>query len=382
MLYQIVITSLLILLGINLFLNLRALKRPIYNPKFKNNFPKVSVLVPARNEEKNIANCIKSLQNQNYPDYEIIVIDDNSTDNTYQILQEIAQKDTRLKILRGKPLPPDWAGKPHACQQLAEEARGEWLLFIDADTKCEPDMLRNIISFALEHKPALLSGFPRQVTTGLPQKVVIPLIYFIVITCTPLWWILNSDKPKPALAIGQFLLFSRKDYWKIGGHASVKARIMEDCWLSYEITRSGGRHITVDLTSVISCNMYQKIGDMWEGFIKWLYSIGTLSPAVLFLLLVIFYILMLAPFILLYHDIFIAQTPSDWQWLLIAQIIIIFVMRALVDHVFKAPPISAILHPLGFSYIIAVAITSLYLVLAGKGVKWKSRVYDQKSGIH
>jgi chlorobactene glucosyltransferase len=380
MLLQIVVTIILIIIATNIVFNLRALKRPEKNLKPIINPPMVSVLIPARNEEKNIATCIHSLLKQDYQNFEIIVLDDNSVDSTFKIVSDIALKDERVTLIKGEPLPPDWAGKPFACFQLAQKAKGDWLLFIDADTISSPEMISSTMQIALENRPALLSGFPRQITTGFAQKVVIPMIYFIMLW-VPFWWIHQLTKPRPSLAIGQFLLFPREEYWKIGGHSAVKAKIIEDVWLSYAVNKQGGRHLTIDLSPVFSCNMYHDIGSMWEGFKKWMYSVSVLSPLMLILLLLVVYGLFLSPFILLWYELFISSSQASWLFLLVFQVVLIIFMRIIVDNHFKASLLSSFLHPLGLSYLIVTVIYTFCEQLFGKGVKWKDRLYSQKSGI-
>lgn len=160
MLYQAIIAALLLCFALNLFLNLRSLKRPRLNSKLLEPAPLVSILIPARNEALNIRNCLESLQKQDYPNLEILVLDDNSTDNTSEIVRQMISRDGRIQLLRGEALPPGWAGKPFACYQLARQAHGDWLLFVDADTTHSPQMLRGVMALALDLKPALLSGFP------------------------------------------------------------------------------------------------------------------------------------------------------------------------------------------------------------------------------
>ena len=135
---------------LNLILNLRSLKTPRPESKIPKTPPLISVLIPARDEEANIRTCLESLQKQDYPNFEILVLDDNSSDNTAKIVEQIAATDDRIQLLRGKPLPKDWAGKPFACYQLAKKARGSWLLFIDADTIHEPHALRSTLALALK----------------------------------------------------------------------------------------------------------------------------------------------------------------------------------------------------------------------------------------
>ncbi len=210
MLYQIVIAVLLLIFAANITLNLRALRRPDRNAKIPEPAVLVSVLIPARNEEENIETCLKSLQKQDYPNFEILVLDDNSTDRTAELVERMAAKDDRIRLIKGEPLPEGWAGKPFACYQLAEKARGSWLLFIDADTTHAPHMLRSTMALAFELKPSMLSGFPRQMAESLPEKIAMPVLYFVIMSWLPLWWLHRFVGSKPSLTVGQFRLFSRE----------------------------------------------------------------------------------------------------------------------------------------------------------------------------
>jgi chlorobactene glucosyltransferase len=382
MLYQVIIAAGLVVFMMNLIMNLRSLKIPRKNARVPNPPPLISVMVPARDEEENIANCLQSLVNQDYPNYEILVLDDNSVDNTSEIVREMAASDERIKLFQGKPLPEGWAGKPHACQQLAERANGEWFLFVDADTTHAPHMLRSVLSVAIKLKTSLLSGFPRQLGNSWPQKVAIPVLYFVIMSWVPLWWLHRSRRhPRPSVAIGQFLMFPREAYWRIGGHEAVKSRILEDVWLGVETTRYGGRHIAVDLSSVVSCNMYRNIPAMWEGFIKWIYSVASMSRLALFGLLAAGYFFLLAPFYWLWNEFIMLSAPTPWRVVIIFQVAVILIMRGLIDTRFKEPIISAILHPIGFSFLVASALYAGGKQLVGAGVSWKKRVYGGESTV-
>jgi len=381
MLYHVIIAIGLVTFALNLTLNLRSLKTPRRDSKIPQPPPFVSVLIPARDEEANIEACLESLRKQDYPNFEIIVLDDNSIDNTANIVEQIAAKDNRIQLIRGDPLPEGWAGKPFACYQLAKKARGSWLLFTDADTTHVPHMLRGVLALALKFRPSLLSGFPRQLATSLPQKVAIPVLYFVILSWLPLWWFQRSEEPKPSLAIGQFLLFPREEYWRIGGHKAVKARILEDVWLGVEVTRHGGRHIAVDLSPVVSCNMYRSVGVMWEGFIKWIYSVAALSSAMLVGLIVAGYIFFLAPFYSLWNELFVVAAPTDWRAIVIFQVAMILVMRWLADNHFREPVVSTFLHPVGFSFLILASLYAASRRVVGAGICWKKRLYGGESGV-
>ncbi len=365
---------------LNILLNIWALKRPRRDSKLPQSAPLVSILVPTRDEEENIEACLKSLQDQDYPNFEILVLDDSRSDDTFDIVQRIAAADKRISLFRSEPLPEGWVGKPFGCYQLARKARGSWLLFVDADTVHAPHMLRSVLATAIKLKPGMLSGFPRQLASSWPQKIAIPVIYFVIMSWFPLWWLQRSKKPKPSLAIGQFLLFSKEAYWHVGGHKAVKSRILEDVWLGVEITRHGWRHIALDLSPVVACNMYRNLGAMWEGFIRWLYSVAAVSRLALVLMIAAGYLFFLAPFYWLWRELFVVSAPSGWETILIfSQVALIIAMRWLVDGRFRSSLISALLHPIGFSFLVLISLYGLLLRVIGAGVRWKNRLYSEAS---
>jgi len=381
MLYQMVVAVLLVIILINLVLNLRSLRRPDINSKVPKPAPLISVLIPARNEEENIETCLKSLQKQDYPNFEILVLDDNSEDRTAELVEGMAAKDNRIRLIRGESLPEGWAGKPFACYQLAEKAKGSWLLFIDADTTHAPHMLRSTLALALELKPSMLSGFPRQMAESLPEKVAMPVLYFVIMSLLPLWWVHRSKGLKPSLTIGQFILFPREDYWRIGGHMAVKDRILEDVWLGVETVRHGGRHIAIDLSSVFYCRMYRDVGKMWEGFVKWMYSVAALSPFALVGLIAAGFVFYLAPFYWLWNAFLSTAAPTDWRFIVAFQVGMLLFMRWLVEHHFRQSLLSTFLHPLGFSFLVAAGLYGGWREVVGLGVRWKERLYGEASGV-
>jgi chlorobactene glucosyltransferase len=381
MLYQIVVAVLMVVFVINLILNLRSLRRPDSSSRIAEPAPLVSVLIPARNEEENIEACLKSLQKQDYPNFEIIVLDDNSKDRTAEIVEAAAAKDGRIKLIKGELLPEGWAGKPFACHQLAENAKGSWLLFIDADTTSEPHMLRSTLALAIELKLSLLSGFPRQIAESLPEKIAMPIMYFIIMSWFPLWWLHRSIGHRPSLTIGQFLLFRREEYWRIGGHMAVKDRILEDVWLGVETVRQGGRHLAVDLSTIFSCRMYRDVGAMWEGFVKWMYSVAALSPVALVGLLAVAFVFCLAPFYWLWNGFLSVAAPTDWRFIVTFQIAMILFMRWLVEHHFRQSLLSTFLHPIGFSFWFMAGLYGGWREVVGLGVRWKERIYGEASGV-
>ncbi|MCK4448870.1 MAG: glycosyltransferase, partial [Candidatus Marinimicrobia bacterium] len=226
MLQIITILILLVLLIISLT-NLRNFRK-LGNYPSPDHYPFVSILVPARNEEGKISSCINSLLAQNYPDFEIIVLLDHSKDRTENILQEIAAKNKRLRILTGKPLPSVWLGKHWACHQLAQAAKGELLLFTDADTVHKPDSLRESVAAMIAENADLLTALPKEKVSSLSEKIILPLMPFGVSSILPIKIAHSVKSPLLSITIGQFMLFKRKAYEKIGGYSAVRDNIADD----------------------------------------------------------------------------------------------------------------------------------------------------------
>lgn len=383
MLYQQVVCIILTAILLNLLLNLRSLRKAKSDGELPEPAPLISVLVPARNEEANIGTCLESLRHQNYPNFEILVLDDASTDGTADIVARVAAEDRRVRLLQGQPLPPGWAGKPFACHQLAQEAGGSWLLFTDADTVHAPSMLRQVLSTAIASQAALISGFPYQRTTSIWQKMAIPILcYFMILCWLPLWWLQRTRRSLPATAIGQFLFFSAQEYRSIGGHEAVKSRILEDVWLGIEVSRHHYRQLTLDLSQLVSCQMYREFGTMWEGIARWLYTVASLSTVALIGMMDVVLLLFLAPFLWLAYGLLLAQPAFGWQVLVMLQVAILFLARFLASRRFSQPKTSIILHPVGIALLLLICLYASYRYLTGAGVRWKGRLYDPKSQIN
>lgn len=386
MLYQLLILLGLLIFFLNFVLNLLLLKRPSKKIILPEDLPLVSVMVPARNEKENIESCLCSLLQQDYPNFEVLALDDSSTDGTFDVMQHLATTDRRLRIFKGKPLPPGWAGKCYACHQLAQEARGEWLLFADADTICQPWAIRSTLAIAQKYNLSLLSGFPRQKLTGISSNIVIPILfYFIIMSWFPLWWFHRSPGTRPTLPIGQFMLFKKQEYYRIGGHELVRSRIMEDVWFGIEMGRHGGRCMSVDLSRTVETNAYTDISDMTEGCLKWFQSVAILSPVALIGFFLAAFIFYLQPF---YYGLQILsliniskEAWSDWMLVVLLQISLILLMRLIADVFFRNHPTSFLFHPLGMAFLVLSVFYAFIRRLAGAGVAWKERVYQAISHV-
>lgn len=222
-----------LLLGINILLAVIigiTLVNVVFGPRLKDGptcstQPKVSVLIPVRNEEKNIAICLRSLLKQNYDNFEILVLDDFLYDNTRKIVQSFAPK---VKLIEGKQLPTGWTGKNWACHQLSCVAQGEILLFTDADNFYHPHAIVCTIGWMQKLNLDLLSTFPQQTTKTFPEKLVVPVVDLFVYSFLPLWLTYLTRFPSLAAANGQWIAIKKTSYKKLGGHESVKAQVVED----------------------------------------------------------------------------------------------------------------------------------------------------------
>lgn len=236
-------------------------------------WPRVSLLVPARDEEANIGRCATSLLAQEYPDFEVLALDDHSTDRTPLILEELTHVDERLRVLRGRPVPDGWLGKNWACAQLAEQATGELLLFTDADTAHRPHALRGMVTALLGERADLLTGFPRQETRTAGEQLIVPFFFWIVYCFTPLALAYRMRRPAIATAVGQALLFRRAAYAAIGGHAAVRGGIVEDITLARRVVAGGYRWRMTRLTDLIACRMYDGGRAAADGLAKNLFAV-------------------------------------------------------------------------------------------------------------
>lgn len=327
--------------------------------------PKVSLLVPARNEEKNIEHCLQGLLGQDYPDYEIIVYDDQSGDRTAELIAALAAKDSRVKHLESKPLPRGWSGKNWACQQLSQEAQGEILIFTDADTRHAPEAVSNTVAWMEKHRLGLFTAFPQQLTGTLAEKLVIPVIDIFVYGSLPLWLTYHSRSPLIAAANGQWIAFTREAYRGIGGHGAVRDRIVEDVELSRLAKRSGVRTLVAAGTGMVYCRMYQTAGQLWEGFTKNLYGIGGYHGFAFWGVIAAFLAAFVAPYALL------AVVPLNA--LALTAVGMNLLLRSIYAWKFRHPAAAGLLlNPLGVIYTVVIAFNSFLKARQGV-VSWKGR---------
>lgn len=228
----------------------------------------VSVLIPARNEEKNIQNIITDLQNQNYKNIEIIIFNDISTDNTAEIVTQLALSDKRIKLINSTGLPEGWLGKNFACHSLTQQAHGEYLLFIDADVRLKDNIILNSIALAEKYQTGLLSIFPKQIMQTIGERMTVPLMNYILLSLLPLAMVLKSKHVSMAAANGQFMLFNNKAYRKYLPHFQFKNNKVEDITTAQYFKKNNIPVICTIGNNSITCRMYTSYTEAINGFSK------------------------------------------------------------------------------------------------------------------
>jgi chlorobactene glucosyltransferase len=338
--------------------------------------PRVSVLVPARDEEARIGDCVRSLLAQEYPDFEVVVLNDHSTDRTGEILADLGSGDARLRVLVGAGLPPGWLGKHWACQQLTEASDGELLLFTDADTKHGPRSVLHGVA-ALEAEGAdLLTALPHEEAVTWAERLIVPVVPWAILTFLPL--AIAYRRPSPALSatIGQYMLFRRSAYDRIGGHAAVRGDPVDDIALGRRIKAEGFCWRLADATRDVHCRMYQSAGQVFEGFSKNLFAgFGQrLLPFIgVWLWLAIVFLL---PIAVLLVGLFGGPAPALDT--VIAGFGVAFGLASwgICYLRFGFPVRMTSLYPVTILLAVYIAVRSFILALQGRAT-WKGRTLDQ-----
>ena len=205
---------------------------------FSSKKPLISVLIPARDEEENIHRCINSLLKQSYSNIEVVVLDDDSEDNTFALAKEISDLDSRVSVYKGNKVPSGWLGKNWACHQLSEKANGEFLLFLDSDTKLSANLLSDSMNMHINEDLDLLTLFPKRKASTFIDKIISVTIGWMIFSWIPIFLANTSKFPFFSAAFGQFLLFKRDSYNLIGGHKTIKVEILDDFELGRNISRN------------------------------------------------------------------------------------------------------------------------------------------------
>lgn len=333
----------------------------------------VSVLIPARNEENGIGDAIEAIRATRGIDWELIVLDDQSTDRTAAIVDAAAAKDSRVRRATGVPLPAGWCGKQFACWQLAELARRDTLAFLDADVRMEPEGLARMAGFLESSGASLVSGVPRQVVITFWEKALIPLIPFILLGFLPVAAMRRSRDPAFAAGCGQFFVAKRADYFTSGGHSAIKQTLHDGLKLPWAFRKAGLATDLADATPLASCRMYSSGSETMNGLMKnateGLARPGLLLPATILLLggQVLPVVVVLAS----------CLSGSVVPALIgVLGIMILYWPRLLGMGRFAQGAVCVLVHPWGIATLVALQWLARWRQWRGKPSSWRGRVYQ------
>ena len=354
--------------AVMLFVNLR-LYRPAPMPG--DDIPAISVLIPARNEEASITAAVEAALASRHVDIEVIVLDDHSEDGTARLVRSLGEKDPRVRLLAAPELPPGWCGKQHACHVLAGAARMPLLVFLDADVRLGPDGLARLAAFQRESDADLVSGVPHQETGTLLEKLLIPLIHFVLLGFLPLSRMRRYTSPSYAAGCGQLFLARRAAYEQVGGHAAIRTTLHDGIRLPRAFRAADKKTDLCDATDLASCRMYRGAAEVWRGLaknaIEGLAAPGRIVPATVFLLGG-----QVLPFGLL--------AASAWLSPLEIALAALAALLAYAPRIqsalrFRQSALGAALHPVGVLLLVSIQWYALLRRLVGRPATWKGRSY-------
>ncbi len=345
-------------------------------------FPFVSILIPARNEAAVIGDTVRRMLAQTYPRFELIVLDDHSTDGTAAVAQAAAGGDARLRVIAGATLPAGWGGKNWACHQLAQAARGDWLLFTDADTIWAPDALAAVAAEAERTRADLLTVWPTQISATWPERLVVPLMALVIIGYLPVFMVHYTPWSPFAAANGQCLLFRRTAYEAIGGHAALRSEVLEDVKFARRVKAHHLRLRMADGNRLVACRMYSDWPSVRDGYAKNILS-GYGSLPALALAAVFHWLVFLGPWAALeLANGEWRMANGEWQLPVTAWMIVLaalgIAIRAVTAWFTRQRVRDALLMPVSVLLMTVIAAKSAYWQIRYGGPVWKGRVVRGK----
>lgn len=346
------------------------------NPTDSEKRSKLSILVPARNESRNIEGCLSSILScdASNMDVEVLVLNDHSTDDTETRIRAISGHDERVRLINGEELPSGWMGKSHACHQLAQQAEGEWLLFIDADVRLKNNAIHDAMITASQQGEGLITGFPYQKTGSWLEKIVVPMMAFTIACHLPIPLVRSSKDPRFVAAHGAFMLIHRSSYTASGGHEGIKDGLLDDMQLARAVKVAGHSVTLADVHEHAEMRMYESAREVWQGYHKNIYEgvgrNGFLLMTVLFFYNILYVFPIMASLVLL--------GMGSWGLAISALGITVLGMsiKGVIDKVSGQSKWLCALLPISILCLTAIALSSWRSGASGKGYLWKGRWYE------
>jgi chlorobactene glucosyltransferase len=361
---MLLITGILLIFSLTLAMNL--LLFPRLKAQKAKNLPFVSILIPARNEASIIELTIRNILSQTFSNFELIILDDNSEDNTAEIVSGFL--DPRLKLLNGESLPENWIGKPWACWQLAQAAKGEFLIFTDADVQWQAPALESIVAELEASQVAMLTVWPSQITKTWPERLTVPLIALVILAYLPIVMVHHSPFSLFAAANGQCMAWKREVYFRLTGHQLVAKNVLDDVRMARAAKAAGFRIRSLDGNQQIATRMYQDWTTVRDGFAKNILAGYGNVPALL-AATVLHIVVFLVPYLLLF-------TPEYQLWA--AMLILMGIsLRAVSAWFSHQRVLDSLFMPISVLLMTVIALQSIYWHFTGTAV-WKGRKLNQK----
>ncbi|WP_026675031.1 glycosyltransferase [Alkalihalobacterium bogoriense] len=332
--------------------------------------PRVSLLIPLRNEERNIKGLLDSIDKLTYSNVEIILLDDHSTDKTVALIEEKRKTIKQIQLIKGEPLPPGWIGKSYACHQLSKKATGEYYFFIDADVRLHQRAIERCVSTMEQRKCRLITGFPHFPTSSFLSQLLVPMQHFIVFFHLPLMIANQTKVPLFSAAHGAFMFFHSKSYEDIGGHVQVKQQIVEDVQLTRNMKENQFSVLLANVTTTASCYMYETNREVWEGFLKNIFNGIGRSFLLGAFIIVVYFLFFVSP---LFLASFGVLTSS---YIFLVPLCIVVLIRAYVDLKTKQTFWLSFLMPFSSLFLIILLLHAMIAYVTHKGFTWKGRHYS------
>jgi len=338
-------------------------------------YPYISVCVPARNEERDIKNCVESLLSQDYPNFEVIVVDDNSNDNTAKIVCSMTEQYPNLIFVAGVQLASGWTGKPYALHQAYQRSRGQYLLFTDADLRYQSHALKTAIHTMICKDIDLLTLMPAAVFGSFWERAVQPVIFGFIAALTNFRKV-NSENHQSAMGFGAFLLFKKEAYQKIGGHLSVANEVLEDIMIAKKAKLNGLSVLVADGKNLFSIRMYHSMKEIWMGWRKniFLAMKSSIFRASYYMVMVLCFIL--TPYVVVMCNLWVGA-GSVWVGISLLGLALSLATGLGLCHELGLERKNIFLFPLGAIVMVLIMFSSMVQTLLLRRTEWRGRIYEQ-----
>lgn len=355
-------------------LNLRGFRRACDVTQDQETRPAVSVLIPARDEGSRIRETVSAVLASVGVDVEVLVLDDQSRDETATIMEELAAEDKRVRLLRGSQLPAGWCGKQFACHQLAQSASHNERVFIDADVTLVPDAIARCVRHRQETGVALLSGFPRQRVGTLGEALLVPLMYIVMLTYLPFLLMRRTSMTAASAGCGQLFATTRQAYATMGGHAAIKTSLHDGVMLPRAYRRAGLRTDVFDARDIASCRMYHGWQETLNGLLKNAHE-GIAHPRLILPFTLLMTTGYVAPTLLAVREVFMPFSATSLS-VAFGAMLISLMPRFVTAIRFDRAWLAVCLFPISVLIFLALQWTALVKHLLGARPKWRGRSYS------